>query len=57
MALPKWMYGDPSCHVDFIRKKRREHEQRQPENKKEQARKGLKELFGDSCRETRNEQK
>lgn len=45
MALPKWMYGDPSCHVDFIRRKRKEHEQRQPENKRERARQGLRELF------------
>lgn len=57
MALPKWMYGDPSCHVDFIRKKRKEHEQCQPEGKRERARQGLRELFGDSSRETRNEQK
>lgn len=47
MAFPRHFYGDPSNHIDDIRKKRREYEARQPAAKREQAREGLKALFGE----------
>lgn len=45
MSYPSWMYQDPSKHVDFVRRKRQEHQARQPEAKRERAREGLKDLF------------
>ncbi len=45
MSYPSWMYQDPSKHVDFVRRKRQEHQERQPEAKRERAREGLKDLF------------
>lgn len=47
MSYPSWMYQDPSKHVDFVRRKRKEHQERQPEEKRERAREGLKALFGE----------
>ncbi len=47
MSYPSWMYQDPSKHVDFVRRKRQEHEARLPEAQRERAREGLKELFGE----------
>ncbi|MHC3921722.1 hypothetical protein ACI0FW_00612 [Alcaligenes nematophilus] len=47
MPYPNWMYQDPSKHVDFVRRKRKEHQERQPEAKRERAREGLKALFGE----------
>lgn len=45
MALPRFLYDDPSKHVEFVRCKRKEFEERRPENRAELAKKGLKELF------------
>lgn len=47
MTYPNWMYQDPSKHVDFVRRKRQEHQARQPEVKRERAREGLKAIFGE----------
>lgn len=47
MSYPSWMYQDPSKHVDFVRRKRKEHQERRPEAKRERAREGLRELFGE----------
>lgn len=47
MALPSFLYGDPSNHIDHIRKERKKYEARQPVAKREQAREGLKALFGE----------
>lgn len=47
MSYPSWMYQDPSKHVDFVRRKRKEHQERQPEAKRERAREGLKALLGE----------
>ena len=54
MALPRFMYDDPSKHVDFIRKKRKEHEERQPENKAERAKRELEGLFKKGTENGRN---
>lgn len=45
MALPRFLYGDPSKTVDWVRKKRREIEARQPEAKARRAKEGLEKLF------------
>lgn len=45
MALPRFLYGDPSKTVDWVRKKRREIEARQPEAKARRAKEGLENLF------------
>ena len=45
MALPRFLYGDPSKTVDWVRKKRREYEAQQPKNKSERARQELEKLF------------
>ncbi|MCQ9618375.1 hypothetical protein L1889_18215 [Paenalcaligenes niemegkensis] len=45
MALPRWCYDDPAKHVDFIRRKREQHNERQPEAKERRARKELEKLF------------
>lgn len=47
MSYPSWMYQDPSKHVDFVRRKRKEYQERQPEAKQARAREGLKALFGE----------
>lgn len=54
MALPRFLYGDPSKHVDFVRRKRKEFEESQ-QGKAEKAKQGLEKLFKN--RETLNEQK
>lgn len=54
MALPRFLYGDPSKTVDWVRKKRREIEERQ-QQKPEKAKEGLEKLFKNG--ETLNEQK
>lgn len=41
MTLPRFLYGDPSNHVDWVRKKRKEYEDRQQDKGKE----GLEKLF------------
>ena len=41
MALPKFLYGDPSKHVDWVRKKKAEYEKRQQDKGKEE----LEKLF------------
>lgn len=45
MALPKFLHGDPSKHVDFIRRKRKEYEERYSESRSEKAKQKLEELF------------
>jgi len=47
MALPWWMYQDPSKHVDYIREKRKEYEASTKEAKRKRARQELEKLFGD----------
>ena len=52
MALPWWMYQDPSKHVDYIREKRKEYEANTKEAKEKRAREELQKLFGDKgCNE------
>lgn len=45
MALPRFLYGDPSKHVDWVRRKREEHESRQPKAKAQRAQQELEQLF------------
>lgn len=47
MALPRFLYDDPSKHVDFVRRKRKEFEERQPKNKAQRAREELERLFSE----------
>lgn len=50
MALPRFLYDDPSKHVDFVRRERAKYEARQ-QQKPEKAKEGLERLFkeGKSC--------
>lgn len=43
--MPRWMMQDPSKHVDYIRRKRREIEGRQPDVKAAKAKQELSRLF------------
>lgn len=51
MALPWWMYQDPSKHVDYIREKRKEYEDNSREAKQKRAKEELERLFGDKGRD------
>ena len=44
MALPRFLYGDPSKNVDFLRRERAKYEARQ-QQKPEKAKEGLEKLF------------
>lgn len=54
MAFPRWMYQDPSKHVDFVRRERAKYEASQ-QNKAEKAKQGLEKLFKNGA--ASNEQK
>ena len=45
MTLPRFLYGDPSKHVDYIRRKREQYEASQKQNKADRAKEGLEKLF------------
>ena len=45
MPLPKFLYDDPSKHVDYIRRKREQYEASQKQNKADKAKQGLEQLF------------
>lgn len=45
MALPRFLYGDPSKHVDFVRGERAKYEASQKQNKADKAKEGLEQLF------------
>lgn len=55
MALPRFLYDDPSKHVDFVRKERAKYEANQKHNKAEKAKDGLERLFKNGA--ASNEQK
>ena len=46
MAFPRWMYQDPSKHVDYIREKRKEYEGNGKGAKQRRAREGVERLCG-----------
>lgn len=54
MALPRFLYDDPSKHVDFVRRERAKYEARQ-QQKPEKAKEGLEKLFKNGA--ASNEQK
>lgn len=43
--MPRFMYDDPSKHVDFVRRERAKYEASQKQNKAEKAKEGLEQLF------------
>lgn len=45
MALPRFLYDDPSKHVDFVRSERAKYEASQKQNKADKAKEGLEQLF------------
>lgn len=45
MALPRFMYDDPSKHVDFVRRERAKYEASQEGNKAEKAKRELGAMF------------
>ena len=55
MPLPKFLYDDPSKHVDYIRRKREQYEASQKQNKADKAKQGLEKLFKNGA--ASNEQK
>lgn len=54
MALPRFLYDDPSKHVDFVRRERAKYEASQ-RDKAEKAKQGLEKLFKNGA--ASNEQK
>lgn len=55
MTLPRFLYDDPSKHVDFVRRERAKYEASQKHNKAEKAKDGLEQLFKNGA--ASNEQK
>lgn len=45
MALPKFLYGDPSKHVDYVRRERAKYEASQEGDKAEKAKQELEAVF------------
>ena len=45
MALPRFMYYDPSKHVDYVRRKSEQYESSQKQSKADKAKQGLEQLF------------
>lgn len=50
MALPRFLYDDPSKHVDFVRRERAKYEASQKQNKADRAKQGLDELLEEGKR-------
>lgn len=50
MPLPKFLYDDPSKHVDYIRRKREQYESSQKQSKADKAKQGLEDLFKEGKR-------